>query len=141
MKLEKIFRALVALNLFVVLLNFYDFNQFIQSEYELEEIIAGSDAMWTLVFESSLIFSLFYLFAALACLPLLFFYVNYSRELFLFVISTYFFVSIVGGFTGDYQIGSSVYIVLGELESVIDGLILALAYFTPLKENWSSNHN
>ena len=133
--LSKIFRSLVSLSflsLFVFV--FLDMNQFIESQYDLSPMFEEANIT---VLDGMGIFSAILLMVLIFVVyPLLFFYAKWSRELFIFIILFVFIVDLLDASLGGYIIVSHMEGILNTYMTLVEGIIVALAYFSPLKDKF-----
>ena len=132
--LSKIFRSLVALSFLSLFIFFLDMNQFIESQYDLSPMFEEANIS---VLEGMGVFSLILLLLLVFIVyPLLFFYTKWSRELFIFIILFVFIVDLLDAGLGGYVLVSNIEDLLITYTSLIEGIIVALAYFSPLKDKF-----
>ena len=133
--LVKIFRVLVTINFLTLFPYFFiDMNTLIQSEYDLISIIDESGL--SILDNMGVFFAVLLLIAILIMNPLLFFFTKWSRELMVFIILFINVTSLLEAVGGGYQLMSTWEEVLGELEVITTGAIIAMAYLTPLKDKF-----
>lgn len=132
--LSKIFRSLVALSFLSIFIFFLDMNQFIESQYDLSPMFEEANIS---VLEGMGVFSMILLLLLVFIVyPLLFFYTKWSRELFIFIILFVFIVDLLDVGLGGYVLVSNIEALLITYMSLIEGIIVALAYFSPLKDKF-----
>ena len=132
--LSKIFRFLVALSFLSLFIFFLDMNQFIESQYDLSPMFEEANIS---VLEGMGVFSMILLLLLISIVyPLLFFYAKWSRELFIFTILFVFIVDLLDVGLGGYVLVSNIEALLITYMSLIEGVIVALAYFSPLKDKF-----
>jgi len=132
--LSKIFRFLVALSFLSLFIFFLDMNQFIESQYDLSPMFEEANIS---VLEGMGVFSMILLLLLIFIVyPLLFFYAKWSRELFIFIILFVFIVDLLDVGLGGYVLVSNIEALLITYMSLIEGIIVALAYFSPLKDKF-----
>ena len=68
--------------------------------------------------------------------PLLFFYAKWSRELFIFIVLFVILIDLLDASLGKYILVSSTEDLLNHSMTYIEGIIIALAYFSPLKDKF-----
>jgi hypothetical protein len=135
MDIVKIFRVLVAVN-FIAYMSFLfmDFDSFINSNTDLtgvmEESYSSVIDSWNVV--AMVIFAL----VAIAMGPLLFFFVKWSRELLVGLLSIIFLVGMVDASNGSFAVVSELERLMTSLETITHGAILAIAYLTPVKDKF-----
>ena len=135
MDIVKIFRVLVAVN-FIAYMSFLfmDFDSFINSNTDLtgvmEESYSSVIDSWNVV--AMVIFAL----VAIAMGPLLFFFVKWSRELLVGLLSIIFLVGMVDASNGSFAVVSELERLMTSLEAITHGAILAIAYLTPVKDKF-----
>jgi len=135
--LVKIFRVLVTINFLTLIPYFFiDMNTLIQSEYDLILIIEETNITTLSVMFENIFFIVFMLMAVLIMNPLLFFFTKWSREFMVFIILFINVTSLLDAVGGGYQLISTWEEVLGELEVITTGAIIAMAYLTPLKDKF-----
>ena len=133
--LSKIFRSLVALSflsLFVFL--FLDMNFFIESKYDLSPML--EEANISVLERLGVFSSILLLLLIFVAHPLLFFYTKWSRELFIFIILFVILVDLLDAGSGGYILLSNVEDLLDNTMTFLEGIIVALAYFSPLKDKF-----
>ena len=135
MDIVKIFRVLVAVN-FIAYMSFLfmDFDSFINSNTDLtgvmEESYSSVIDSWNVV--AMVIFAL----VAIAMGPLLFFFVKWSRELLVGLLSIILLVGMVDASNGSFAVVSELERLMTSLETITHGAILAIAYLTPVKDKF-----
>ena len=136
MDIVKIFRVLVAVN-FIAYMSFLfmDFDSFINSNTDLtgamEESYSSVVDSWNVV--AMVIFAL----VATAMGPLLFFFVKWSRELLVGLLSIIFLVGMVDASNGSFAVVSELERLMTSIETITHGAILAIAYLTPVKDKFN----
>lgn len=137
MNFEKTFKGLLVSH-FILLIAFLiiDFDQYILSTFDLEPIMEGSQQFIGSLFNNNPLFFLLFTTLIFVNIPLLFFFIRFSRELFLFTIILTISLSTFGGFLGDYSLGSELLSSIDYISSLIEGALLALMYLSPLKDRW-----
>ena len=140
MNIEKVFRWLVAISLFsIVPLFWIDFAALVDlsdTNLDYEYLTSLSDGYIDVIFGGNLFALFLLLFAFLASYFLIFFYIKYSRELFIFLTVIGFSLEIFGGVVGSFTFAS---VLEGGFVSVgvmADGALIAIMYLTPLKEKF-----
>lgn len=135
MDLVKIFRVLVVFNFLVIMSHSLTYDAFIVSELDLaaaqEESLKGVMDSW------SMAFIIIFLIAAFLTGPLLFFFVKWSRELLVGVLTVVFGMHLIDGLNGSYSVMSNLEALANGLEALTHGAILAIAYLTPLKDKFN----
>lgn len=135
MDLEKIFKNCIIADLIFIVI--FIVNEFF---YQSEEVSAISEQLSFGIFDSEtgalLGFGFFVilLILYLISLFLLYRFMSFGKPLFTFVIIAILLVSIFSGPTISTALGS----VIDSIEYIIEGAILALLYFTPIKDKFKS---
>ena len=133
--LSKIFRSLVALSfLSLVVFLFLDMNFFIESKYDLSPML--EEANISVLERLGVFSSILLLLLIFVAHPLLFFYTKWSRELFIFIILFGFLVGLMDVSLGGYILVSNVEGLLDYSMTFVEGIIVAIAYFSPLKDKF-----
>ena len=130
MELEKIFKNLILIDFGVLILIV------ISSMYQPQEIInmydALKDGLLSNFEDISRFFSLGLFFLYLITLNLLYRFISYGKQLYLFLIIT--------GLLFNYLNGSVIYTSFGglldQIGGIISGAILILLYYSPIKNNF-----
>ncbi len=139
MNIEKVFRWLVAISLFpIVPLVWIDFAALVDLsntnlDYEYLTRISGS---FQVIFGENILAMALLLFAGIASYFLIFFYVKYSRELFVFLTVFILFLEILSGIWGSFIFESVLEEVFISIGVMADGALIAIMYLTPLKEKF-----
>mgnify|MGYP001495298343 FL=1 len=135
MDLVKIFRVLVVVNFIAAMSHLLiDYDALIVSNNNLSSVFEESYISVTNSWNIILI--LVYLLAAFLTGPLLFFFVKWSRELVVGLITYLIIILLVDGSKGYYTIGSELQYLATSIEALTHGAILAIAYLTPLKDKF-----
>ena len=135
MDLEKIFKNFIIADLIVFVIFFI--NEFF---YKSEEVSTISDQLSFGIFDSEtgafLGFGFFVIMIILYLISLFLLYrfMSFGKPLFTFVIIAILLVSIFSGPTISTALGS----VIDSIEYIIEGAILTLLYFTPIKDKFKS---
>ncbi|MDC3066929.1 hypothetical protein OA103_00165 [Gammaproteobacteria bacterium] len=109
-------------------------NQFIESQYDLSPMIEEANIS---VLDGMGIFgAILLLLLVIVVHPLLFFYAKWSRELFIFIILFVILVELLDAGSGGYILLSNVEDLLDHSMTFVEGIIVALAYFSPLKDKF-----
>ena len=135
MDLVKIFRVLVVVNFIAAMSHLLiDYDALIVSNNNLSSVFEESYISVTNSWNIILI--LVYLLAAFLTGPLLFFFVKWSRELVVGLLTYLIIILLVDGSKGYYTIGSELQYLASSIEALTHGAILAIAYLTPMKEKF-----
>ena len=136
MDLVKIFRVLVVVNFIAFMSHLLiDYDALIVSNNNLSSVFEESYISVTNSWNIILI--LVYLLAAFLTGPLLFFFVKWSRELVVGLLTYLIIILLVDGSKGYYTIGSELQYLATSIEALTHGAILAIAYLTPLKDKFN----
>ena len=136
MDLVKIFRVLVVVNFIAAMSHLLiDYDALIVSNNNLSSVFEESYISVTNSWNIILI--LVYLLAAFLTGPLLFFFVKWSRELVVGLITYLIIILLVDGSKGYYTIGSELQYLATSIEALTHGAILAIAYLTPIKDKFN----
>ena len=136
MDLVKIFRVLVVVNFIAAMSHLLiDYDALIVSNNNLSSVFEESYISVTNSWNIILI--LVYLLAAFLTAPLLFFFVKWSRELVVGLLTYLIIILLVDGSKGYYTIGSELQYLATSIEALTHGAILAIAYLTPLKDKFN----
>lgn len=140
MNIEKVFRWLVAISLFsIVPLFWIDYAALVDlsgTNLDYEYLISLSDGYMDVIFDGNILALLLFLFVSLASYFLIFFYIKYSRELFIFLTVIGFSLEIFGGVVGSFTFASVLEGVFISVGTMADGALIAIMYLTPLKEKF-----
>ena len=140
MNIEKVFRWLVAISLFsIVPLFWIDYAALVDlsgTNLDYEYLISLSDGYMDVIFDGNILALLLFLFVSLASYFLIFFYIKYSRELFIFLTVIGFSLEIFGGVVGSFTFASVLEGVFVSVGVMADGALIAIMYLTPLKEKF-----
>ena len=132
---SRIFRSLIIFNIlsFSIFI-FFDMNLFIESQYDLSPILEESNVS---IIEGLGIFGLvFILLWIIAAYFLLFFYIKWSREIYVFITLLFFLIELIDGNLGGYLLLSKIENLLYTIQTLLEGIIIALAYFSPLRDKF-----
>ena len=133
--LSKIFRSLVSLSfLSLFVYAFLDMNIFIESQYDLSPMLEETNN--SIGLEMGIFGSIVLLLLLIVVHPLLFFYAKWSRELFIFIVLFVILIDLLDASLGKYILVSSTEDLLNHSMTYIEGIIIALAYFSPLKDKF-----
>ena len=136
MDLVKIFRVLVVVNFIAAMSHLLiDYDALIVSNNNLSSVFEESYISVTNSWNIILI--LVYLLAAFLTGPLLFFFVKWSRELVVGLLTYLIIILLVDGSKGYYTIGSELQYLATSIEALTHGAILAIAYLTPVKDKFN----
>ena len=136
MDLVKIFRVLVVVNYIAAMSHLLiDYDALIVSNNNLSSVFEESYISVTNSWNIILI--LVYLLAAFLTGPLLFFFVKWSRELVVGLLTYLIIILLVDGSKGYYTIGSELQYLATSIEALTHGAILAIAYLTPVKDKFN----
>ncbi len=132
MEIEKIFKNLILIDfvilILIVITSFYQSNQYSEVYQYLDKGLLANYGN----FKSIISIILFFLY--LFTLNLLYRFIYYGKSLYLFII--------VAGLLLNYFNGSVIYTayggILDQIGGIINGAILVLLYFSPVKENFKS---
>ena len=133
--LSRIFRSLIIFNFFsFFIFIFFDMNLFIESQYDLSPILEESNVS---IIEGLGIFGLvFILLWIIAAYFLLFFYIKWSREIYVIITLLFFLIELIDGNLGGYLLLSKIENLLYTIQALLEGIIIALAYFSPLRDKF-----
>mgnify|MGYP001491609513 FL=1 len=133
--LSRIFRSLVVLSfLSLFVYAFLDMNIFIESQYDLSPMLEETNN--SIGLEMGIFGSIVLLLLLIVVHPLLFFYAKWSRELFIFIVLFVILIDLLDASLGKYILVSSMEDLLNHSMTYIEGIIIALAYFSPLKDKF-----
>ena len=136
MDLVKIFRVLVVVNFIAAMSHLLiDYDALIVSNNNLSSVFEESYISVTNSWNIILI--LVYLLAAFLTGPLLLFFVKWSRELVVGLLTYLIIILLVDGSKGYYTIGSELQYLATSIEALTHGAILAIAYLTPVKDKFN----
>ena len=136
MDLVKIFRVLVVVNFIAAMSHLLiDYDALIVSNNNLSS--AFEESYISVTNSWNVILMLVYLLAAFLTGPLLFFFVKWSRELVVGLLTYLIIILLVDGSKGYYTIGSELQYLATSIEALTHGAILAIAYLTPLKDKFN----
>ena len=140
MNIEKVFRWLVAMSLFsIVPVIWIDYAALVDlsgTNLDYEYLTSLSDGYMEVIFDDNFLALLLFLFVILASYFLIFFYIQYSRELFVFLTVIGFSLEIFGGVVGSFTFVSVLEGVFVSVGVMADGALIAIMYLTPLKEKF-----
>ena len=136
MKLENLFRALILFPLALMpVYGFVDFSVFIQigdSNIDVKHLEDLSLQSETSIAALALMLVWFFIASGM-----MFFFKKRAREIYLGFFIYILGLDLMSGLlTGSFYFGSEVDGFLGELETLSSGMVIALAYFSPLKERF-----
>ena len=135
MDLVKIFRVLVVVNFIAAMSHLLiDYDALIVSNNNLSSVFEESYISVTNSWNIILI--LVYLLAGFLTGPLLFFFVKWSRELVVGLITYLIIILLVDGSKGYYTIGSELQYLATSIEALTHGAILAIACLTSVNEKF-----
>ena len=113
-------------------------NLFIESQYDLSPILEESNVS---IIEGLGIFGLvFILLWIIAAYFLLFFYIKWSREIYVIITLLFFLIELIDGNLGGYLLLSKIENLLYTIQTLLEGIIIALAYFSPLRDKFKGNN-
>ena len=140
MNIEKVFRWLVAISLFsivpVIWIDYAAIVDLSDTNLDYEYLTSLSDGYIDVIFDVST-FALFLLiFVLLASYFLIFFYIKYSRELFVFLSVFGFSLEVFGGVVGSFTFASVLEGAFLSVGVMAEGALIAIMYLTPLKEKF-----
>ena len=140
MNIEKVFRWVVAISLFslvpVIWIDYAALVDLSGTNLDYEYLISLSDGYMDVIFDGNILALLLFLFVSLASYFLIFFYIKYSRELFIFLTVIGFSLEIFGGVVGSFTFASVLEGVFVSVGVMADGALIAIMYLTPLKEKF-----
>ena len=135
MDLVKIFRVLVVINFIAFMSHLLiDYDALIVSNNNLSATF--EESYMTVIDSWNEILILVFVLAAFISGPLLFFFVKWSRELLVGLLTTLFIVMILDGSKGYYSVSSQFELLATVTEALTHGVILAIAYLTPIKDKF-----
>ena len=136
MDLVKIFRLTVVINfIFAISHLILDYDSFIISSTSLSDVFEESHV--SVVDKWNTFALIAYSFALLSIYPLLFFFVKWSRELLIVLLSLIILITVMDGSNGSYIVSSEFEVLALILEALTHGAILAIAYLTPVKDKFN----
>ena len=136
---SRIFRSLIIFNIlsFSIFI-FFDMNLFIESQYDLSPLLEESNVS---IIEGLGIFGLvFILLWIIAAYFLLFFYIKWSREIYVIITLLFFLIELIDGNLGGYLLLSKIENLLYTIQTLLEGIIIALAYFSPLRDKFKNDN-
>ena len=140
MNIEKVFRWVVAISLFslvpVIWIDYAALVDLSGTNLDYEYLISLSDGYMDVIFDGNFLALLLFLFLSLASYFLIFFYIKYSRELFIFLTVIGFSLEIFGGVVGSFTFASVLEGVFVSVGVMADGALIAIMCLTPLKEKF-----
>ena len=134
MDFVKLFRFLVVINFILAISHLGDYNTLIVTNLELSAAI--DESFESVMFSWNMVVLVIYALAALLTGPLLFFFVKWSRELLVGVLTVAIAIPLIDGLNGSYYVISDLEFLSFNLEALTHGAILAIAYLTPVKEKF-----
>ena len=136
MDLVKIFRLTVVINfIFAISHLILDYDSFIISSTSLSNLVEESHV--SVVDKWNTFALIAYSLALLSTYPLLFFFVKWSRELLIVLLSLIILITVMDGSNGSYIVSSEFEVLALILEALTHGAILAIAYLTPVKDKFN----
>jgi len=136
MDIVKIFRILVVVNfMFFISHLFIDDQSLINSNTDLTAAIEESSI--SVINSWSIYAMMAFAVVAIATGPLLFFFVKWSRELLIGVLSIVLIVGLIDVSNGSFVVVTELEFHLTALEALTHGAILAIAYLTPVKDRFN----
>ena len=136
MDIVKIFRILVVVNfMFFISHLFIDDQSLINSSTDLTAAIEESSI--SVINSWSIYAMMAFAVVAIATGPLLFFFVKWSRELLIGVLSIVLIVGLIDASNGSFVVVTELEFHLTALETLTHGAILAIAYLTPVKDRFN----
>ena len=113
-------------------------NLFIESQYDLSPLLEESNVS---IIEGLGTFGLvFILLCIIAAYFLVFFYIKWSREIYVFITLLFFLIELIDGNLGGYLLLSKIENLLYTIQTLLEGIIIALAYFSPLRDKFKGNN-
>ena len=136
MDLVKIFRWLLVIN-FMAFISylFVDYGSLIQSNSNLTE--PTQESYISVIDNVNPYVGLIFVSIALLTTPLLFFFVKWSRELYIGVLAVVLLVTVMDAVNGSYVLVSELEKLVIGIENATVGAILALAYLTSVKDKFN----
>ena len=134
MDFVKLFRFLVVINFILAISHLGDYNTLIVTNLELSAAI--DESFESVMFSWNMVVLVIYALAALLTGPLLFFFVKWSRELLVGVLTVAIAIPLIDGLNGSYYVISDLEFLSFNIEALTHGAILAIAYLTPVKEKF-----
>ena len=132
--LSRIFRSLIIFNFFsFFIFIFFDMNLFIESQYDLSPILEESNVS---IIEGLGIFGLVFILLDYRCLFSFIFYIKWSREIYVIITLLFFLIELIDGNLGGYLLLSKIENLLYTIQALLEGIIIALAYFSPLRDKF-----
>ena len=132
----KIFRLTVVINfIFAISHLILDYDSFIISSTSLSDVFEESHV--SVVDKWNTFALIAYSLALLSIYPLLFFFVKWSRELLIVLLSLIILITAMDGSNGSYIVSSEFEVLALILEALTHGFILAIAYFSPIKSKFN----
>ena len=135
MDFVKLFRFLVVVNFILAISHLGDYNTLIVSNLDLTASI--EESFEGVMLNSNILFLIIFMLAAMLTGPLLFFFVKWSRELLVGVLTVAIAIPLIDGLNGSYYVISDLEVLAFNLEALTHGAILAIAYLTPVKEKFN----
>ena len=137
--LSRIFRFLIVFNFLAsFIFIFFDMNLFIESQYDLSPLLEESNVS---IIEGMGTFGLvFILLWIIAAYFLVFFYIKWSREIYVIITLLFFLIELIDGNLGGYLLLSKIENLLYTIQTLLEGIIIALAYFSPLRDKFKNDN-
>ena len=141
MNIEKVFRWLVAISIVSFISSFWiDYAAIVDlsdTNLDYEYLASLSDFHYEVIFGENIFALALLAFVIIGSYFLIFFYIKYSRELFVSLTVFWFFIEILGGTWGSFTFLSVLEDVFSSVWDMIDGALIAIMYLTPLKEKFN----
>ena len=141
MSIEKVFRWLVAIAIVSIIPAFWiDYAAIVDlsdTNLDYEYLTSLSDSHYEVIFGENIFAMTLLLFVLIASYFLIFFYIKYSRELFVSLTVFMVFLDILGGTWGSFTFLSVLEDVFYSVGAMLDGALIAIMYLTPLKEKFN----
>jgi hypothetical protein len=134
MDLVKFFRLLVVVNFMLSVSHMADYNTLIVTNLELSAAI--DESFESVMLSWNMVLLVIYALAALLTGPLLFFFVKWSRELLVGVLTVAIAIPLIDGLNGSYYVISDLEVLAFNLEALTHGAILAIACLTSVNEKF-----
>jgi hypothetical protein len=134
MDLVKFFRLLVVVNFMLSVSHMADYNTLIVTNLELSAAI--DESFESVMLSWNMVVLVIYALAALLTGPLLFFFVKWSRELLVGVLTVAIAIPFIDGLNGSYYVISDLEVLAFNLEALTHGAILAIACLTSVNEKF-----
>jgi hypothetical protein len=130
----KLFRFLVVVNFILAISHLGDYNTLIVSNLDLTASI--EESFEGVMLNSNILFLIIFMLAAMLTGPLLFFFVKWSRELLVGVLTVAIAIPLIDGLNGSYYVISDLEVLAFNLEALTHGAILAIACLTSVNEKF-----